>query len=236
MCIMWPLCLCMQSCYNVAKLDSLLYDLHPWFVVLFQCTRVVHQCAARRSHDHALNQLHLIMGKCKCGMDKESSIRAFSLRRNEVFVPSFLRETVLRCGSAWRFLFNFLLIIMTRYNSFSPSVYPGKHIAGCAPGPAHRSNERCFLEAWYWNLRNEKTSTVCTGETLLNSLRPRDKGINSAERRYAHCFMPGIHDAREEENRRKVSYLFHSVSVCVHLEEWALFGCARSSRSQDASK
>lgn len=25
-------------------------------------------------------------------------------------------------------------------------------------------------------------------------------------------------------------------SVCVHLEEWALFGCARSSRSQVASK
>ena len=46
MCSMWPLCLCMQSCYNVAKSNSLLYDLHPWFVVLFQCTRVVHQCSA----------------------------------------------------------------------------------------------------------------------------------------------------------------------------------------------
>ena len=162
------------------------------------------------------------MCKCKCGMDKESSIRAFSLRRNEVFVPSFPSRN---CAEVWQRLKISLQLSPDHYDSLqlvfticftrgstSLAVHPDRHTEVTSDVFSKRDIETCAMRKRAQSAPVKHCWTRSAHEIRVSTAWP---WAGHAERRYDHCFMPGIHDAREEENRRNVSYLFHSVCVCA---------------------
>lgn len=111
-----------------------------------------------------------------------------------------------------------LWLVTTRFHhlftrgSTSLAVHPDRHTEVTSDVFSKRDIETCAMRKRAQSAPVKHCWTRSAHEIRVSTAWP---WAGHAERRYDHCFMPGIHDAREEENRRNVSYLFHSVCVCA---------------------